>query len=495
MYGPRIVWIFPPQRDILNVPDSDGCTRDNRATFVSGIFYNVVEVFDTHNWQTSLGITGGELQDFASNIDGPPIIRLISNVCFDTVGGLVFILDAAEQRLNKLNSSLRYYIGDETKQNELKEIVSAAVMDIDINLYVGRIKYKPGEQKVMSGVGFQQVQGPSLENVLVFHDSSDVEDSNRYKFPNKMIWQTPDGRPPKSKPTTMKEIASVNLVVASIYTAVAICLCLLLLVVPALKCYEERTNTALKITAICLLGMLPIQALTIIYPFTYRLVYCRAAPILALCGFSIVFWSIFTRLHSKNSTVLISSGKRLKFQRANDIVVTTTIKCFVVVLAVVMAILICLWYALVGPPTVKIEVETSYNDLSDIVTITEFQHCTSEGYDLQMLIVTGMLACLLAVGWISLVAVAFSSKTDTHPLTKNGVLAASCVVPTFIAIVLLIFVDIDMNITYYVLVPIIHLKTIGLITLAWFQEFGGNATRQSQSSSIQPSIKRSKITK
>ena len=480
MYGPRIVWVFPTQRDIVNVPDSDDCTRDNRATFASGIFYNVLELYDTKNWPMSLGITGGDLQDFTNNIDSPPQIRLLSNVCFDTIGGLTFMLDAAEQRLNKLNSSLRHYIVDKTKQKELETIIKAVTMDIDINLYVGRVKYKPGEQRVMSGVGFRQVQGPNLENVLVFHDSSDVEDSVRYKFPNEMIWQTPDGRPPKSKPISLKEMGSVNLIAASIYTVIAICLSLLLLFVPILKCYKERTNTAMKITAISLFGLLPVQMLIIIYPFMTRLIYCQVAPVLALCGFTVLFWSIFIRLHSKNSTIMYTNGKRLKFRRANDIIVTTSIKYFVIALAIVTAILICLWYALVGPPTVKIKVETSYNHLSDTLTITEFQHCTSEGYNLQMLIVIGMLAGLLAVGWISLVAVALSSKTDTHPLTKNGILAASCVVPTFIAITLLIVVDMDMNITYYILVPIIHLKTISLIGLAQLQEIKEKISRQSQ---------------
>ena len=156
MYGDRTVWVFSNPGELVNIPDSNGCTLKTRTDFESGIFYSLIEVFDVDNWNTSLGITGKEYHEMANrqipNFSTNPL-RVLSHVGYDLMNGLIFITDAVEKRLNSMGSSWRFHIEDPTKRDQLEQIITQSIYDVEFNLYSGRVDYKPGEKRTVVASG------------------------------------------------------------------------------------------------------------------------------------------------------------------------------------------------------------------------------------------------------------------------------------------------------------------------------------------------------
>ena len=504
LHGPRIVWIFSNPGDLINIPDTEGCTQENRKEFELGLFYNFIEVYDIENWPLSMGLTGGEYVQLASqridNFSTNPF-KSFAHTCFDTISGLVYLVDAVEKRLQSEGTSIRHLVADKGEVKALEKSIVKAIYDIDVNLYTGRAKYESDNQRVVIGSGYWQSQ--TNGRVVVFHDSANSKDPDRYKYPSKIIWKTPNGDIPRDKPRVIKLEAKVNIVVAVIYSCIAIGLSIVLMLESAVKFNNCKENKAYIITIVGHIGLILIQILAFIFPWTARFQFCQAAPILAGYGFFLLFWSIFIRLRAKEQRThealkplgLSSNSKASKtrlsaftprpsaFSQGNasittvrsssvvpqgpkDIILNKSYWITLVFTLILLFVVIFLWYYLAAVPTTKSVSYQTYDYITDTVTNEETENCASIGNEVLVYIFAGALAIILGFFLLAVAALAISKRSGHNELTKNTVLCAYCVVPTMFAGLLLIAIGLDMNMTYYILVPIVQIKTIGLFFLA-----------------------------
>ena len=206
------------------------------------------------------------------------------------MSGLIFIADAVENRLNSMGSSWRFHIEDPTKRDQLEQIITQSIYDVEFNLYSGRVDYKAGEKRTVVATGFRQSQPGG--RVLVFHDNRNENDPQRFKYPNLMLWRTHDGEIPRYKPMLVEETAKVNLIVEIIYLTVAFAFILVLLLVPIwIFAKKKRITKKMKVQTAKHFGLLLIEIIIIIYPLASRLLFCQVAPVLALFGYLLVMWS------------------------------------------------------------------------------------------------------------------------------------------------------------------------------------------------------------
>ena len=516
LYGPRIVWIFSNPGDIVNIADSDSCTLENRKEFEQGAFYNFIEVDDTENWPLSMGLTGSEYKSLISkrvpNYESSPL-KAFAHTCFDTISALVALLDATEQRLQANGNTFRQLIANPAMDGDLEKTIKEAIYDMDINLYSGRVKYQKGEHRVVFGSGFKQSQNTG--RVVVFHDSANNEDPNRYKYPNGMVWRTPDGKTPRAKPRVVIEMAKIHPAIVGIFLTIAAFIGVGLIVATIWPVTVERHNQALKLTSIEHFGMLLIEIIIFIYPLVDRLLFCKLAPILAIYGFFLLFWTISIRLHQKpesnenkmkrsiwkpfhinamgigrsrvntletppklektirpraktaSSQTFRARAGTTDSQLSREVLDVQITKKQMVVFATMlslMTVLVLIWYTTAGSPIVEAIFEENYDFKSDTLTKTKFEHCSSENTLSVGLfsVLAGILACLL----VYIIVSAFSKKADKNIVKKYAILTTYCVAPSTVAMVLLIAINLYMDITYYVVFLIIQVNILAVLVFA-----------------------------
>ena len=415
-------------------------------------------------------MTGGEYNNYVNDrivgLQNNPFKTFV-HTCLDTVSGLVFLVDAVERRLQSIGTSLRHEIDTfgEPKQF-LKDVIVSAIYDMDISLFSGRVKYKPGEQRVIVGGGYKQSQANG--RILVYHDNAVSDDPNRFKYPNKILWRTHDGNKPRDQPKTIEQYANVHLAVGIIYTIMAIVLTIALGIAISYLAIVHRRNQGLQLTSVGLAGLVFIQLVVIIYPFIPRSLFCKMAPVLAILGSFLVLWSIWARFrfHVKTGKKIMSKvvnvhsvlgsvdkiqerircntlelpktyspklpkanlfnsalnrprsyttansksnekdGGEMKKCKFNDLILTLTLVC----------LLFILWYAIAGPPMISHDIESEYNFNSDTITNTIYQQCSSNQNGSAFF---GALLSLLGCYLIALIVFSLSRQGDCNIFIKN----------------------------------------------------------------------------
>ena len=467
--------------DIVDLDNFDACPKEHRQEFDQGIFYYTVAFDDLKNKPLSLGKTGDEYDEIIAsryaNFSKDPNHQH-TYVSFDTVSGLIYIVDAAERRLQKVGKTLHREIGLNIKH--LEKIFIEAMYDLDIDVYVGRIKFENGKQRVTVASGFEQSQPDG--RLLVFFDTANSTDESRFQFPHAMRWDTPDGSKPNDQPKVVKKWAHVHMAIIVLYPMTAGFIVIFICFAIFRTCITLGQNQGLKLTAVGLLGVLLIQIIVIVYPFSSRSSFCRIAPILASLGFYLILASIWTRFQTatilnkkrmmartntdNNSSNMLSTISKRK-PKFVDIKVTKSqwITIFAVLLLIIL--LLILWFSIAGFPTVGIDVEENYDFNSDTITRVKYEHCTSKvGNETKAMGFFGTLVAILVCYLIALLAQSLSKQADKAFFNKSAIWASYCVVPSLIAVILLIGINLTMDVTYYVVVCIIHFASAGLLILA-----------------------------
>ena len=115
LYGPRITWIFPSLRDIINSQDTPECTKAMRKEFELGTFYYVVNA--NPDDKMSIGLTMNEFLNFSKTIPGFQTSRFQKSVhlCMDTLAAVAYILHSTEKKLQTYRTSLRHVLSNDSQ--------------------------------------------------------------------------------------------------------------------------------------------------------------------------------------------------------------------------------------------------------------------------------------------------------------------------------------------------------------------------------------------
>ena len=133
----------------------------------------------------------------------------------------------------------------------------------------------------------------------------------------------------------------------------------------------------------------------------------------------------------------------------------------------VIVLLLIFWFSLSGFPAVMIKVKESYDFNSDIITRTKHQHCTTqEGFETESMVLFGILIGILTCYLVGLIVKSISKQTDKSFFNKTTIWSSYCVVPSFMAVFLVISINLSMDVTFYVVVFILYFPSFGLLTLS-----------------------------
>ena len=295
---------------------------------------------------------------------------------------------------------------------------------------------------------------------------------NRISFPNAIIWNTPTGLKPNDKPLIVVNNAKLSLPVVVIYTASVVIVILLtfneirrhIKPRPGFQVYSNATIP-------CLLGILMLEVIVILYPFTNRHLFCPIAPILASYGYMLIIWSIATRL----GTRVVTKPEQRRFKQYLELTLTKSNWLSLIWILLILAILFATWFCIFGMPNVSVTFDETFDISSDTLTKIRHEYCSSNGHQpLALYIPAGCIAAMLGFGLLNLMAKAITKRNHNKDLIVNFVKSANCIVPSTIAGILVITIGSTMNLKYYVVVPILQLQVLTLLILAGTQ-FKGKA--------------------
>ena len=95
-----------------------------------------------------------------------------------------------------------------------------------------------------------------------------------------------------------------------------------------------------------------------------------------------------------------------------------------------------------------------------------FQHCSTNSQSIGLVqSFGGILTAILSLYLFIIVGLAILKRSTKYRIIKSAVQSAYCMATSMAAIILLLAINLNMNITFYMLVPILQLQTFALIFL------------------------------
>ena len=226
--GSRIIWVFGQlgSSDFVNsnIDLPDGCDREMLHAMDKGSFYQRPLSLDYLTAETEIGITGRMFEEFLTeniaNYSTHPF-RDSNGICIDNMLPVIFTLDAVERQLNQKGKTLKDEI-ESGDRHGLLEMTKAAIENINVKTFAGRIKYKPGERQVATTSAYIQSQEKGKRRMVFIDYGSIPENQTDGKFSlAPFYWTTPNKEAPLMAPTHEKQYQTLDFIGGKLITCVA----------------------------------------------------------------------------------------------------------------------------------------------------------------------------------------------------------------------------------------------------------------------------------